>query len=75
MPPSPRRSYTYIRSRTARRELGRTLATELQALLHELDPDDPQRKKRILPYIQGLNELHPEWSGLWESGRQAAPSP
>ncbi len=67
-PASPRRKYTCLRSRKARRELGRTLAEALTALLDELGPDHPDRNEHILRYITGLDERHPEWAEVWDRG-------
>ena len=66
MPLASPRKYSYLPSGKARRELARTLATEIKALVDQLGPDHPERNKHILRYIEDLDRQHPEWAALWD---------
>ncbi len=62
------RKYSYLPSGKARKKLGLTLAEEMGAIIDRVGADHPNLNEHILRYIEGLDEAHPEWAGLWDRG-------
>ena len=52
------------------KNIGKTLAAELAAIINNMGPGHPDLNAEMLVYIQQLDQLHPTWQPVMDQARQ-----